>query len=218
MREVCFLWLLAVMPVVLCAQTKLTDESRMHPISIRANLPGLLDVFDGNLSVGIEYGAGRRGALIADLGLIFYSVYNNNSSRSLGFHFKPAYRYYFTDRRRGFVDAGLLFKRVGYNRSEWLDKGIVNGIATYQEFQNFTHRKNVLGVQLMGGYKVPLNKQGNLWLEFYGGLSARLRWHSIKGMPDAAFRRGFDIFDNDPWERSVWPGVPGGMRLTFRVD
>lgn len=207
-----------IMPAFVSAQQKLTDVSQIHPLSIRANVFGLIDVFDGNLSGGVEYGLGRRSALTADLGMIFYSAYVNNASASLGFHFKPNYRYYFTDRRRGFFDAGLLFKQVGYRVNDWLEKGIVNGVSRYQEHQKFVYQKNVLGLQIMSGYKAPLDKQGKFWLEFYGGLSVRMKWNKVKNMPDAAYRRGSSLFDEDPSKTSYWPGVPAGMRLVIRVD
>jgi hypothetical protein len=218
MRKACIACLILVMPVFLCAQQKLTDVSAIHPIFIRANVFGLIDVLDGNLSGGIEYGIGRRSALTADLGMIFYSVYVNNSSASLGFHFKPSYRYYFTDRRRGYFDAGLFYKRVGYRVTDWLEKDIVNGVAAYEELQKFIYQKNVIGLQIMSGYKAPLDKQGNFWLEFYGGLSVRAKWHQVKNMPDAAYRRGTSLFSEDPTTTTYWPGMPGGMRLVIRVN
>ena len=217
MRKNCLACLVLIMPLLLCAQQKLTDVSKFHPVSIRANLSGLIDVLDGNLSGGIEYGISRRSAVTADLGLIFYSVYRN-SRKTIGFHFKPSYRYYFTDRRRGFLDVGLLYKYVGYGITGWLDKGIVNGVSQYREFQKFTYQKDVLGLQVMSGYKAPLDKQGKLWLEFYGGLSVRRKWHKVRHMPDAIYRGGNSIFDEDPDSVSYWPGIPGGMRLVIRVD
>jgi hypothetical protein len=217
MRKNCLVCLILIMPVILSAQQKLTDVSKIHPVFIRANLPGLIDVFDGNLSGGIEYGTGRRSALTADLGLIFYSVYRN-SRNTLGFHFKPAYRYYFTDRRRGFLDVGLFYKYVGYGITGWLDKGIVNGVSQYREFQRFTYQKDVLGLQVMSGYKAPLDKEGRFWLEFYGGLSIRMKWQKVRHMPDAIYRQGSSFFDESPETITYWPGIPGGMRLVVRVN
>lgn len=212
-------WLFLFLPASLFSQQKLDDPARHHPVSIRSNLFGLIDLFDGNLSGGVEYGLGRRTAVAADLGIIFYSVYVNNNNRlSLGYHFKPTVRYYFTDRRRGFFDAGLFYKQVGYHVEDWLEKDIINGVASYEEFQKFVYRKRVLGLQLMSGYKAPLNKQETLWLEFYGGLSVRTKWQDVKNMPNAAYRRGFSLFDEQPQEKSSWPGVPMGMRLVIRIN
>ena len=136
----------------------------------------------------------------------------------MGFHFKPAYRYYFTDRRRGYLDAGLFVKQIGYKVTDWLDKGVVNGVASYRELQQFTYRKNAVGVQVIGGYKAPLDKKGIYWLEFYNGLSARVKWRYVKGMPDAIYGRAGGIFEDNAFTRTYWPGFPGGMRLVIRVN
>ncbi|MEO6916780.1 MAG: hypothetical protein ABI151_15065 [Chitinophagaceae bacterium] len=209
-------WLVLILPLsVFAQQNNDLEPASRHPLSVRVNLFGPLDILDGNFTGGIEYGISPRLSLTGDLGAIVYSAYLNNNSRALGYLFKPGLKYYFTEKRRGYVEGNIFYKRVGYKVDGWLSRGNINGVPSYEENRIFIYRKRVAGLQFLAGYKARLNKKSTVWLDSYGGLSVRMKWQDIKDLPDAVYRRDNIFFDGLRENYSIYPGFQMGLRLVF---
>jgi hypothetical protein len=122
-------------------------------INLRLNLPGLIDVLDGNASVGGEMRFNKTWSVIMDASYIFYSAYLNNVERTSGIVLRPGVRLYAGKYRNVFIDLQFHYKGVRYNVNDWLGKDMVNNVATYQERTTFQDRKRVYGGHIIVGGK-----------------------------------------------------------------
>lgn len=218
MTKVLLKCLLAFLPSIVFCQQKLTEQPPVPPFTIRFNLFGLVDVLDGNLSAGLEYSIKPRISITADLAGVLYSTYLAENKRALGYIVKPALRYYLSPNRRGFIESGFFYKRVGYQMTDWLQRGVVNGsVGTYEEYRSFIYRKRVLEYHINGGIRARLNEAQTLWLEAYLGLSIRMKWQDIKNLPDASFGRNVSGFTSIRSDYAVLPGAPFGVRLAYTI-
>lgn len=206
--------LIVVLPLAIFCQQKV-EEIKPLPVSIRVGLLGPFEFFDGNVTGGVEYPLGPKASLTADIGAIFYSLYFSNNNRALGYIFRPGLRYYFTENRRGYMEGDLFYKRVGYQKTDWLERGVVNGISAYEEYRRFVFRKRVAGAQFLAGYKGKLNKQGTFWIEVNGGVSVRIKWQDIKNLPDAIYSRDLVFNQGISQAQSVYPGLQLALRLVI---
>lgn len=197
-----------------------SPESPMPPLytkAVRFNMLGLLDVFDGNFSVGGEYAFRPRWSITTDLSFVLYSVYFQGNKRALGYIVKPGIRYYMADNRRGFLEAVVFYKRVGYKMEDWLDKDVVNGVPAYEQFQEFIIRKRVAGLNIQAGLQRSISADKLLRIEGYMGLGIRVKWQDIKDYPEATFNNNDSFFWRDNNEYYVVPSVPFGIRLVYCI-
>ncbi len=200
--------------------TQSTDSSlvKLYTQAVRFNVLSLLDPFDGNLSVGGEYAFHPRLSVTTDLSFIFYSLYFQNKKWSLGYIIKPAFRYYFSDKRRGFVEATIFYKKVGYKMEDWLDREVVNGWPTYQKYEEFVSRKFVLGTDIQTGLQRSISKDKRFRIEMYAGMGIRFKWTDIKGKPDAEYESANIFFPPTTGnDYIILPSVPKGVRLVYCI-
>jgi hypothetical protein len=186
--------------------------------TVRFSPLGLVDVFDGNLSAGATLSLNKRWLLSADLSYIFYSVYLDKDKGVSGYIFKPGVRYYFSDRRRFFIESGAFYKRVGYRVNDWLGKDAVNGVPAYQEWTTFTFRKQVLGINVMAGVQKSLVKSNRLRMEIYAGTGLRYKWQDIKHEPRASYRPDVLLTNKFYLPAVLGASIPHGLRLVYVIE
>lgn len=217
MKNLLSFLLILIFTGMLHAQLPEPAMSPMYTKAVRFNMLGLLDIFDGNVSFGGEYAFQPRWSVTTDLSFIFYSVYFQDSKGALGYNIKPGIRYYVADNRRGFLEAILFYKRVGYKTEGWLDEDVVNGIPAYQKFQDFTIRKQVAGINIQAGLQRSISADKLLRMEGYIGLGIRFKWRDIKNHPEASFNRSDSFFWRENNDYYVVPSVPFGIRLVYCI-
>jgi hypothetical protein len=196
------------------------------------NVPsGLIDLFDGNINLGSEYRFNHTWSATLDAGGIFYSQYFEKNKSATGFLLRPGVRVYPGKYKDYFVELQLHYKQVMYHIRDWIDRDVVNDVATYQEFKTFRYRKRVMGVHIMGGMKEYLGRNHRLLIEVYLGLGVHFKNQYLINEPngryDAPLTMGItnnttnntagNTSNNRPGERSVVPALPGGIRLTYRL-
>lgn len=199
------------------SQSSKSDVPPLYTKAVRFNMLGLLDFFDGNFSFGGEYAFHPKWSVTTDLSFVLYSVYFEGSKRALGYIVKPGIRYYVADNRRGFLEAVVFYKHVGYKMEDWLDKDVVNGIPAYQQFQDFIIRKRVAGLNIQAGLQRSISADKLLRMEGYFGLGIRFKWQDIKDHPEAIFDGNDSFFWRDNNEYYVVPSVPFGIRLVYCI-
>jgi hypothetical protein len=196
------------------------------------NVPsGLLDFLDGNINLGSEYRFSGTWSATLDAGGIFYSQYFEKNRRATGFLLRPGVRVYPGKSKDYFVELQLHYKQVMYHIRDWIDRDVVNGVATYEELKTFRYRKRVMGVHIMGGMKKYLGRSHRLFIEVYSGLGVHFKDQYLVNEPNARYDPPFTLSTTDntanntagntsgnaPREKTVVPAVPGGIRLTYRL-
>lgn len=217
MKNLLSLLLMLIFTGVLLAQSPESTKPPLYKKAVRFNMLGLLDVFDGNFSFGGEYAFQPRWSVTTDLSFVLYSAYFEGNKRALGYIIKPGIRYYVADNRRGFLEAVVFYKRVGYKMEDWLDKDVVNGLPAYQQYQDFIIRKRVAGLNIQAGLQRSISSDKLLRIEGYIGLGIRFKWQDIKDHPEATFDSNDGFFWRDNNEYLVVPSVPFGIRLVYCI-
>lgn len=145
---------------------------------IHVNPLALADVGDPNISGGIEYRNNNKG-LHLDAGYIFTSIHHTSkrSAQPYGYYFRPAYRKYkkIHNNESNFWELRGGIKQVWYGITDWVDKGLVNGVPAYQSYETFTLKKIVLNANFIAGTQHRLNSKGNTLIEYYVGCGLRYK-------------------------------------------
>ena len=159
-------------------KNKATTENKTFQKDVlgRVNFLGILDEYDRNISLGAEYQFAPKWSAGMDAGYIFQSDYISQNTRTRGMLLRPFIRYYFKEKRAGFLEANFHYKTVAYKVKDWIERDIINGVAAYEELSSFDFNKNVFGMNLMIGDRFRLSKKNNIiQFEPYAGLGARLK-------------------------------------------
>ncbi len=184
-------------------------------IIVRVNFAGLLDFYDQNISLGAEYPFNPQWSAGIDAGYIFQSEYIRENTGVKGMILRPFIRYYFKEKRTGFLEANLHYKNVVYKVKDWIGRDITNGIPAYEELSIFDFNKNVYGINVVIGNKWNLDKKNNrIKLEPYAGLGARIR-RQKSGNGSFAFNNNWFSPDFEP--KFSYLAILMGMRLTFKL-
>ena len=185
--------------------------------AIRLNLTSLMDPIETNFSVGAEHQLNKRWGVGLDAGYIFYSNYYEKSKQSSGIILRPAARYYLNENGKGYVEAELHYKNCRYKIADWLQKDIVNGVATYEQFQTFTLAKNVYGANIKLGTKARLSRNERLWMEFYFGMGLRYKKQRVIHEPNSNYipLSTFRLLIDDG-NRALF-SMPAGIRLLLKL-
>ena len=212
-------YLFVLLPAMAHTSFAAGQQQQIHDttyrISLRANPLGLVDPFDSNISFGAEYAVTERISVAADISYIFFSQYLSEIKRTGGIIIRPGIRYYTSDKRNWFVEAVVFYKHAAYTMEGWLGKDCINNIPVYDQYQQYTFRKRVLGFNFQAGVQAPLNKDHSLRLEFYIGLGIREKWQDIKDEPGAC-RLGRSLLNNNTGDnRQIFPSFPEGIRLVY---
>lgn len=185
----------------------------------RTNPVGLIDFFDMNFTIGGEYRLNHSWSATMDAGYIFYSQYAGRVKRASGILLRPGIRKYAGKRKDFFLDLQLHYKEVNYRVEDWLDKNVVNGVATYEEYKKFRYHKRVFGAHFTIGGREYLSKNRRWFFEVYGGIGLHFK---KEGMPDETNsryeeRNTIRVFSNSSGvTKRISPAFPFGIRLVYR--
>jgi hypothetical protein len=190
-------------------------------INLRINALGLLDLLDGNVSVGGEWRFNKTWAVIMDAGYIPYSTYLFGTTKTSGVLLRPGVRLYAGKYRNVFLDLQLHYKGVRYHVDDWLDKGVVNNVPAYQERKVFQEQKRVYGGQFIVGGKEFISDDYRWFLEFYIGFGLHYKEEWLHGEPDARYDPGGSFFRTNALTQHKYtvlvPAFPAFVRLVHTL-
>lgn len=217
-KSVVFLFSLACCIGNLSAQTKNIYVLPKGTLLLRFNPLGLIDFTDQNISTGVEYRFKDKWSAAVDAAYIFRSNNIQNLQSSKGFIIRPAVRKYFSRQLNHYLEAELHYKYVANTIEDWVDRGVVNGTAAYEEYTKFRFTKQVAGLQVKMGVQESLVQKKWLWIEVYVGLGVRKKWQDTHLPPDASYTFLQRMFNDDLNRKdAVFPVFPGGVRLLFKI-
>jgi hypothetical protein len=192
-----------------------------HPaktVNLRFNGIGLLDPIEPNLSVGAEYFLKENISVATDAGyVLYYNDVNKTVKNTSGYIVKPGIQFYFGQRQNAFFRFELHYKHVNYQVEDWLNKNVVGGVSSYQEFQRFTYRRDVFGFNAIIGLRSDISQNGRFYLEYYVGVGLRKQWDGLKKEPNSSYTSW--NFPTVGRENDVlyYPALPLGIRLVYRL-
>jgi hypothetical protein len=210
--------------LLLCAYfTATTSAQNHHTIalpsthSIRLNPTGLLDFVETNLSVGYEYRFSEDWALAGDLAWVFYSRYFEHTKRANGFIFRPAIRRYIGWRKNGFLDTEFHYKYAVSLIEDWLGRGCVNGVASYEEFTTFYYRRQSIGSNLKIGAQSSISRNNKFWIEYYLGLGLRWNFENVLNEPNCCYKYATNVTGGLTEDGRFTMAVPIGLRILYKL-
>ena len=224
MHRIFFLWL-SLLLVTAVSKAQLPSRKKWPgdtgKICLRMNFTGLMDMYDGNASIGGEVRLNKTWSVIMDAGYIFYSEYISKADRTKGIILRPGIRAYLNKYRNMFVDLQLHYKGVRYTVNDWIGKDALNNLAAYDEFKEFQVQKRVVGGRVLFGGKLFLSKNHRWFFEFFIGLGLHYKEENLYNEPNSRYGDGFGIFRAStltPKKSTlVVPAVPYGMRLVYTI-
>jgi hypothetical protein len=198
---------------VVAAQKKM-DSLTTGTTFLRCNLLNVADLSEPNISFGIERRIFNNISAALDASYIVYSQRFHSKGRSSGFILRPAIRF-FPDNSKIFFEAELHYKQTTHRLHDWVGHDQVNGVAAYEEYQQFRLRKRVYGTHIKMGGLIPVAKR--LWFEIYIGLGMRIRKFTIVDHPDYVYQFSylFDLTTTGRTERLM--ALPAGWRIVYQL-
>ena len=201
----------------LWAQQKQKNIAVIPPktLLLRVNPLGLLDFNDNNLSIGAEYRFKPAWSVSADIAYIFDN-YTEDLKRTRGFIFRPAVRKYYGRQLNSFFEAELHYKYVSYTLEGWVNRNVVNGTPSFEQYTRYHLIKKVAGLQIKTGAQERLIKD-RLWIEIYAGVGIRAKWQDTDLPPNSEVQvlRSFGSDLNKKF--LIVPAIPSGIRFLFRL-
>lgn len=184
---------------------------------VRFNPLGLADISNMNLSVGAEKRLSKRSSVALDFAYIFYSHRFNDEGNARGIMLRPAYRF-FPGNGYFFVESELQYKLATHRMVDWVGKGVVNNVASYEEYMQFRLRKQVLGVHVKAGRQYHLTNK--LWMEIYLGVGVHFRKYWVANHPDWRYGIDNDFSIEQPFtgDTQVLFALPAGLRFLYRLS
>jgi len=184
---------------------------------------GLIDPFDMNLTLGVEYAYHPKRSLTFDAGYIFASQYGSGSdgngiNPARGVLLRGGHRFYLGRRKGSFLDTDIQYKGVRYrNEAQWVWRGVVNGVPAFEEWRSFNSRKKVWLAAVKFGVPIDFGPRTPLGMEFWIGIGLRYRNFSPDLPPDASLgnRRNF-IFNFNNFGESTRGELSIGFRMTLK--
>jgi hypothetical protein len=179
---------------------------------IRCSPLGIIDLYDGNLTLGGEYRLNNTWAATLDAGAILYSTYFE-AKQSRGFLFRPGIRFYPKGYKDFFIDLQLHYKNVTYRIKDWLQKDVVDNVPSYEEYKTFRFKKQVMGVHVMAGFRNYFDYNHRFYLEGYVGLGLHYKDEGLYNEPNSEYGFGLRVRKNTG--KYVVPALPAGMRFVY---
>jgi hypothetical protein len=210
----CLLLLLIVLAGYGQSKTRRELRADTGSLYLRCSPLGMIDLFDGNVTLGSEYRFNDTWAATLDAGAILYSAYMGNSKKATGFLLRPGIRVYPTRWKDFFIDLQFHYKDVTYEVKDWLEKDVVANVASYEEYKVFRYKKQVIGGRLSAGVREYFTENKRFYIEGYLGVGIHYKEESVQQEPDSRYDRGLRIF-NDRDGKHVLPALPGGVRIVY---
>ena len=210
----CLLLLLVVLAGLGQSNTRRELRADTGKLYLRFSPLGLIDLFDGNVTLGSEYRLNDTWAVTLDAGFIMYSAYRAHSKRTTGLLFRPGIRVYPTRWKDFFIDLQFHYKNVTYQVKDWLEKDMVANVASYEEYKDFRYKKQVIGGNISAGVRSYFTNNRRFYIEGYLGVGIHYKDEGVQNEPNSRYDRGLQLFD-DQDGKSVMPAVPAGVRIVY---
>lgn len=214
---ICCLLMLLIM-LAGYGQSKIRRELRADTGSLylRFSPMGIIDPFDGNITFGGEYRLNDDWAVTLDAGAILYSAYFDRTRKTTGYLLRPGLRVYPTRRKDLFIDMQFHYKDVTYQIRNWLQKDVVNDVASYEEFKLFRYKKQVVGGHVTVGFKEYFGGSKRFFFEGYLGLGIHYKEEGVYNEPNSRYNVRLRML-NTMNGKYVVPALPGGMRIVYLI-
>lgn len=191
-------------------------------VFLRFNPIGLIDLLDENFTVGGEYRFSDTWSFIMDAGYIFKSQYIGTSEKTSGVLLRPGLRNYTGKSKDFFFDLQFHYKDVMYHVNDWIQRDVVNGASSYEERTTFRFRKQVYGVNLMGGGREFLTKDHRLFFEVVAGIGIHYKVTGVYKEANSLYEDPFALVVNRKENlktpaRNVVPALPVTIRVVFKL-
>ncbi|MDQ6904099.1 MAG: DUF3575 domain-containing protein [Bacteroidota bacterium] len=192
-------------------RSSLKNNLNQKELTGRFNILGLTDIFDENISLGVEYTFHEHWSTGTDAAYIFDSYYLSQKKGTSGFMVRPFIRFYPDKKRIGFYEAELQYKFAAYRITDWLGRDATNGVPAYEEYTTFSYKKRVYGINIKAGRKEDLSRDKKFKMELYIGLGFR---YKTQGVDNGTYvRRGNFINFYNPEYSTIT--VPLGVRFLY---
>ena len=202
------------------SKVALNDTGKIY---LRFSAFGLIDVLDGNFTVGGEYRFNKSWSVTMDAGYIFYSRYVIKSDRSGGILLRSGIRKYAGKKLDYFFELQFHYKEVMYHVNDWIERDVVDGMSAYEQLTTFRYLKRVFGVQVLSGGKEFLTRDHRLFLEVTAGLGLHYKitgpYHENNSRYEDPYALVVNSKENlsTPPTRTVVPALPINIRLVYRL-
>ena len=207
-------------------RTKKNDALPHYTHTIRISPLSLIDPLQPSLTLGSEWRFGKNTSVGLDVSTLFTTI--SSDVKKWGYIIKPSLKLFLPSGNNiatnFYIEPDVFWKRQFKNESNWLGKGVENGVPAYFQFTNYTIVKDVIGANIKIGTQSTF-KSKNMMFEFYLGFGVRKISKFIKNEPDALLRAQDNLFfsgeiSTDGWSRGepYW-GVsfPMGIRISYII-
>jgi hypothetical protein len=203
--------------VVQPTKQKTSRDFTKPVVRMRANVTGLMDFFDANISLGAEYQWNPRNAMIIDVAYIFYTMYAGprTATNVGGFYIRPTYRHYLGKTQTAFLEGTFMYKNVSSTNNTWVGVNPVQGIPSFEVLRNVRSARNIYSISSQIGGILSLNKQSSFRLEGWVGIGLRYRTYKPLLAANEILRPTegrAPLVDYDSGWRLT---IPAGFRLAF---
>ena len=188
---------------------------------LRMNPAGLIDMYDMNINIGSEYRINHNWSATMDAGYIYFSQYAGRVKHASGILLRPGIRKYAGKRKDFFLELQLHYKEVSYRVEDWLEKSLVNDVATYEEYKTFRYHKQVFGAHFTIGAREYLSRNHRWFFEVYAGVGLHYKKEGMRNETNSRYDPpNLLLIANGSSEtvKRFSPAVPGGIRLVFRLS
>jgi hypothetical protein len=159
-----------------------------------------------------------------DLGYILASGYLGTTSDGKrdqsvsGFTVRPSIKYFINEKKTFYLQPQFFYKQVTHHRLDWLAKEVVNGVAAYEQLQEFRYRRRSYGMNFMAGTMVPISRNKKTFLDFYFGLGFRKKTATVLGEKNSSFNSRTLMGNTSTADHGTFPSMPAGIRLMFVIN
>lgn len=158
------------------AQNKL--QTNDYKQQLRINPLGVLNPFETNLSVGYDVRVKKILSVGGDVGV--YLARDAFSRPLNGFFIRPALRLYSNSKPNMYSEIVVMYKHTVRKENGWLGMDCVNGVPSYEKFDQYKNVKDVFDISFRFGFRERWFHSKNWFFECYMGLGVRQKILTIK--------------------------------------
>ncbi len=183
---------------------------------VRLNVTNFLDPVDLSISSGYVYHLTEQVSIASDAGIYVYSRYYNNTKGVFGFQFRPAIRYYTAPSGNFYLEFETMYKQLTHRLHDFLGREFNGTVAAYEELTDFKYRRSIFSGAVKFGLLTHLDNNKKVFLDIYAGIGLRTKKFKLLNEPNSVYRRDASFFNTDS-ENTIYPSIPFGIRLAYRI-
>lgn len=211
--------------LLLCAFPFFAKAQKAPPFTQVSNAisfnPFALIEVDYTALFGYENKLGPKLFLSNEAGYIFASSYigsrNGNSTTGSGFLLRPSVKWFVSESNRFYLQPQFFYKQVTHNVYDWLGKDAVNGVASYEQLQDFKYRREIFGFNVVSGFVLPLDQRRKGFIDLYFGIGVRDKKDNVVGEPRSVYNIPLDFSTNSDNNKGILPSLPMGVRFIYTL-